>query len=99
MRVRAAAFLSLALVAAAISQLGAHQSSGAIFTRLPDGSAVNFTIYPSKLDVYLDGGPGPGAPVGAAGLDDGTYVFQVTDPSGKTLLSQDVAACRQIVVS
>ena len=31
----------------------------------------------------------------AAGLDDGTYVFQVTDPSGKTLLSTDAAKCRQ----
>jgi hypothetical protein len=50
-------------------------------------------------DVYLDGGPGVGVPQGAAGLDDGTYVFQVTDPSGKTLLSTDFARCRQFVVS
>ncbi len=75
------------------------QLSGAIFTTLFDGSAVNFNIYPSKFDVYLDGGPPPGAPQGAAGLPDGTYVFQVTDPSGKTLLSQDIANCRQFTVS
>ena len=62
----------------------ADAPSGAIFTTLPDGSEVNFNIYDSKDDVYLDGGPGPGAPQGAAGLDDGTYVFQITDPSGKT---------------
>jgi hypothetical protein len=37
--------------------------------------------------------------VGAAGLPDGTYVFQVTDPSGKKLLSTDPANCRQFVVS
>ena len=79
-------------------RLGAHQSSGAIFTTLPDGSAVNFNIYDDKDDVYLDGGPGQNAPQTAAGLDDGTYVFQVTDPSGKTLLSQDPAACRQFTV-
>ena len=35
----------------------------------------------------------------AAGLDDGVYVFQVTDPSGKTLLSTDAVQCRQFTVS
>lgn len=73
--------------------------SGAIFTTLSDGSEVNANIYSSKPEVYLDGGPGPGAPATAAGLPDGTYVFQVTDPSGKTLLSTDPAACRQFMVS
>lgn len=72
--------------------------SGAIFTTVADGSEVNFNIYPSKESVYLDGGPGPGAPQTAAGLDDGVYVFQVTDPSGKTLLSTDPAQCRQFTV-
>jgi hypothetical protein len=76
----------------------AHAPSGAIFTTLPDGSEVNFNIYDNKEDVYLDGGPGIGAPQDAAGLDDGTYVFQVTDPSGKVLLSTDPARCRQFTV-
>jgi hypothetical protein len=79
--------------------LSGHAPSGAIFTTLVDGSEVNFNIYPSKEAVYLDGGPGPGAPQHAAGLDDGRYVFQVTDPSGKTLLSTDPASCRQFDVS
>lgn len=77
----------------------AHAPSGAIFTTLPDGSEVNFNHYRSKEDVYLDGGPGPGAPQTAAGLDDGRYVFQVTDPSGKVLLSTDPARCRQFDVA
>lgn len=77
----------------------AHAPSGAIFTTLPDGSEVNVNQFPSKQDVYLDGGPGIGAPATAAGLDDGTYVFQVTDPSGKVLLSTDPARCRQLTVS
>src|SRR5690242_7320608 len=34
----------------------------------------------------------------AAGLPDDTYVFQVTDPSGHTLLSTDVGGCRQVTV-
>jgi hypothetical protein len=72
---------------------------GAIFTTVANGSEVNYNIYPSKDAVYLDGGPGPGAPQGAAGLDDGIYVFQVTDPSGKTLLSTDPAACRLFTVA
>jgi hypothetical protein len=88
----------LAFAALAVVEVGAHQSSGAIFTTLPDGSAVNFNIYDSKYDVYLDGGPGQNAPQHAAGLDDGVYVFQVTDPSGKVLLSSDFAACRRVSV-
>lgn len=89
----------VALATLAIVSVSAHQSSGAIFTTLPDGSEVNFNIYDSKDDVYLDGGPGMNAPQHAAGLDDGIYVFQVTDPSGKVLLSTDIAACRRVVVS
>jgi hypothetical protein len=75
------------------------QVSGAIFTTLPDGSEVNFNIYSANTDVYLDGGPPVGAPAGAAGLPGpGTYVFMVTDPSGKTLLSTDAAQCREFTV-
>jgi hypothetical protein len=77
----------------------AKPPSGAIFTTTVNGDEVNFNHYASKPDVYLDGGPGEGAPQTAAGLDDGTYVFQVTDPSGKVLLSTDQARCRQFTVS
>jgi hypothetical protein len=93
--------LILALVCAAALgvPLLAHAPSGAIFTTVADGSEVNANIYPSKDAVYLDGGPGPGAPQTAAGLDDGRYVFQVTDPSGKKLLSTDPAKCRQFDVA
>jgi hypothetical protein len=89
----------LALCSVLAVRVAAHAPSGAIFTTVEDGSEVNFNHYPSKEAVYLDGGPGPGAPQHAAGLDDGVYVFQVTDPSGKTLLSTDIAACRQFTVS
>lgn len=77
----------------------ASAPTGAIFTTVADGSEVNANIYASKDLVYLDGGPGPGAPQTAAGLDDARYVFQVTDPSGKSLLSQDKAICRQFDVA
>ncbi len=74
--------------------------SGAIFTTTPDGSIVNENVkYNAKIEVYLDGGPGPNAPQTAAGLPDGDYYFQVTDPSGKVLLSQDPAKCREVRVS
>src|SRR5712692_9932439 len=75
------------------------QLSGAIFTTNSNGTIVNANIYPFKEAVYLDGGPGPGAPQTAAGLPNGTYVFQVTDPSGRTLLSTDEARCREFTVS
>ena len=99
MRVSVAVAVSLAVIAAVPAVAAAHAPSGAIFTTLPGGSEVNFNHFDSKLDVYLDGGPGPGAPQDAAGLDDGTYVFQVTDPSGKVLLSTDLARCRQFTVT
>jgi hypothetical protein len=98
-RVTVAAAVSLAVMAALPAVAAAHAPSGAIFTTVFDGSEVNFNHYDLKTDVYLDGGPGPGAPQGAAGLDDGTYVFQVTDPSGKVLLSTDPARCRQFTVA
>lgn len=88
---------AMVLAAAALAAV-AHAPSGAIFTTVADGSEVNYNHYAAKTDVYLDGGPGPGAPQHAAGLDDGRYVFQVTDPSGKVLLSTDKAKYRQFDV-
>jgi hypothetical protein len=74
------------------------QLSGAIFTTDASGAPVNLNIYDSKEDVYLNGGPGINAPDDAAGLPAGTYSFQVTDPSGKVLLSTDDVSCRQFTV-
>jgi hypothetical protein len=73
--------------------------TGAIFTTDVNGSQVNANLFDAKTDVYLDGGPGIAAPQTAAGLDDGTYVFMVTDPSAKKLLSEDAAQCREFTVS
>lgn len=92
-----------ALGAALLGAVQAHAAvSGAIFTTLSNGSAVNANIFSAKCDglgVYLDGGPGPNAPQGAAGLPDGDYYFQVTDPSGKTLLSTDAQKYRRFTVT
>ena len=90
------AFLAALAIAPAAQ---AHEPSGAIFTTVSNGSEVNYNQYPSKNAVYLDGGPGPGAPQSAAGLTDSVYVFQVTDPSGKTLLSTDPVKCRRFSVT
>jgi hypothetical protein len=88
-----------ALAAAALPASAAPPPvSGAIFTTDASGVPVNLNIYAAKEDVYLNGGPGINAPVGAAGLPAGTYSFQVTDPSGKTLLSTDAVTCRQFTV-
>jgi hypothetical protein len=86
-------FLGLQMAAAPV------RLSGAIFTTTPDGAIVNENVhYESKLEVYLDGGPGPNAPQHAAGLPDGMYVFQITDPPGKVLLSEDPAKCRVVEI-
>jgi hypothetical protein len=70
--------------------------SGAIYTTTFDGSSVNQNIYSNKNAVYLNGGP---QNENANGLPDGTYYFQVTDPSGANLLSTDLAVCRQLIVA
>ncbi len=56
--------------------------SGAIFTTDSTCTGVDLNIYASKMDVYLDGGP---AHPGAAGLPDGDYYVQVTEPGGAVL--------------
>jgi hypothetical protein len=71
-------------------------AGNAIDTTTKDGTVVNENVYGAKTDVYLSGGP---QNLNAAGLPDGTYYFQVTDPSGKTLLSTDPIACRQLTVT
>ena len=92
---------SLLLVAATVFALAtavfsttvmAAQSApvtGAIFTTDENSNFVNANIYETAMDVYLNGGPRPNAPCTAAGLPNGDYYFQVTDPSGKSLLSYD----------
>jgi hypothetical protein len=59
-----------------------QQISGAIFTTndLCDGTDLN--IYMKNKDVYLDGGP---RKEGSAGLPDGYYYVQVTEPNGTLL--------------
>ena len=58
---------------------------GAIFTTDSTCTEVNQNIFDNKEDVYIDGGP---AHPGAAGLPDGSYCVQVTDPSGATVLGK-----------
>lgn len=70
-----------------------------IFTTRFDGSEVRYNQFANRRAVYLDGGAGRGAPLGALGLEFGTYVFQVTNAPGTVLLSQDAAKCRQVTVA
>jgi hypothetical protein len=85
------------LAAALIAPTGAAAASfhGAIWTSLSDGGTVNANRYDNKSDVYLNGGP---QNCGGNGLPDGSYYFQVTNPSGATLLSTDAIKFRQVEV-
>jgi len=97
---RTAGWLAVAslLTAALIAPSGAAAAplNGAIWTSLADGSSVNANIYAAKDLVYLNGGPQNCG--GSKGLPDGDYYFQVTDPSGATLLSSDAIQLRQVKV-
>lgn len=76
----------------------AAQVTGAIFTTTSDGGFVNANVYESFRGPYLNGGPRPNAPCTAAGLPNGDYYFQVTDPSGSMLLSTDSVSERKVHV-
>ncbi|MHB9132853.1 MAG: hypothetical protein ACYDBB_17430 [Armatimonadota bacterium] len=69
------------LLAASVSAVAAPLP-GAIFTTDNGSQLVNGNIYPSKDAVYLNGGP---MRPGAAGLPDGEYYVQVTEPGGAVL--------------
>jgi hypothetical protein len=59
---------------------------GAVFTTDVNCNGTDLNIYGSKADVYIDGGP---AHVGSAGLPQGEYYVQVTEPDG-TLLGTSI---------
>ncbi|HZN37690.1 MAG TPA: hypothetical protein VFD82_02745 [Planctomycetota bacterium] len=84
----------LVLLCAAISA----QSSGAIYTTNRSASVQNGNLFRRKVDVYLAGGVGASAPCSSPGLPDGNYYFQVTNPSGNVLLSEDFIQNRRVVV-
>lgn len=79
-----------------LSALAFANIFGAIQTTTSGGTTVDGNIYADKSLVYLNGGPQNG---NAHGLPDGTYYFQVTDPSGGTRLSSDDISCRELTVT
>jgi len=88
--------LTGALLPASNAVLGIDPATGAIWTTDPNGERVNGNLYTNPRNVYLAGGPHK---KGAAGLPDGIYYFQVTDPAGKTLLSTDAISNRRFNVT
>jgi hypothetical protein len=83
-----AAFLSTS-VFAAFAAFG-----GAIYTTDSAGAAVNENTFNGAGSVYINGGPNNAS---ASGLPaNEVFYFEVTDPSGRTLLSKDIAPCRQV---
>ena len=104
MRIRSSLLLIAAGVFALVtvgvnSAAMAQKVAGAIFTTNAISEYVNANVYDYADDVYLNGGPRPNAPCTAAGLPDGDYYFQVTDPSGATLLSSDTIGNRKVYVA
>jgi hypothetical protein len=79
---------------------GTGPLSGAISTKTADGTLVTEDArYRHKAEVYLASGAGPYSPPTARGLPEGDYFFQVTDPSGERLLSEDHISCRKLHVN
>jgi hypothetical protein len=87
---------ALALLVA-LAPAAAAQYSGSVYTT--DAKANVENVFGKPRDVYMAGGPGPNAGCSGNGLPDGSYYFQVTDPSGSTLLSTDPLADRAVIVS
>jgi hypothetical protein len=93
--VAALATLAFVMLVSALPALA--QVNGAIYTTTSTGTTVNGNLYDAKTGVYLNGGPQNSKDAGL--VPDGSYYFQVTDPSGAVLLSADDVSCRQVVVS
>lgn len=75
-------------------------SFATISTTTADGTLVpEDAHYRHKAAVYLASGAGPYSPRAARGLPEGDYFFQVTDPSGEHLLSEDHISCRRLHVN
>ena len=77
--------------------LGVTASAASVYTTDVTGTVVNGNLYTDKTDVYLTGGPQSNCG-GGSQLPDGTYYFQVTDPSASTLLSSDGIGPRTVTV-
>src|SRR5579862_6706636 len=89
---------ALACAAAILPVPVAAQNSGSVHSSEWNGTTwvVNANSISDPSAVFLSGGPQNGS---ANGFPLGTsYYFQVTDPSGKTLLSEDDIACRIVQV-
>jgi len=82
--------------------------TGAVWTTTANGAKVNANLYDQKcppsnpcvtppLVPFLSGGPNFASPT--RWVPDGDYVFQVTDPAGKTLLSTDDFSQRVFTVA
>lgn len=72
---------------------------GAVFTTMPDGMVITNGEFSAREAVHICGGAEPNAAAGPAGLPAGDYYFQVTDPSGLKLLSEDDIECRRVRVN
>ena len=73
------------------------QINGSIYTT--DAKGVVENVFTNAKAVYLAGGPGPNAGCSGNGLPDGSYYFQITDPSGSALLTPESIDNRRISVS
>lgn len=98
-RPRQLAAILLFLAGASLAgPLHAAAINGALYTTNANGQQVNGNVYPFKSSVYISGGP-TNAACSSGKLDDGTYVFQVTDPAGTQLLSTDGIDQRRFTVA
>ncbi len=73
------------------------QTPGSVFMLNRVGGHVNGNSFARKDAVYLSGGQG--ASCLAAGLADGDYCFQITDPAGSVLLTPEPIVERSVRVA
>lgn len=77
---------------------GDKGDNGAVYATTLDGRILKGRLFDSKCAAYLAVGPGPHSRGKRKGLPRGEYYFQVTDPSGKQLLSTDPVSNRRFKV-
>lgn len=89
--------LPLFVVALAIASSSAW-AGGAVRTVNKVGQLPSSNAFAAKADVYLSGGAQVLGDCQSPGLPDGEYYFQVTDPAGSCLLTNDSIDERRVLV-
>jgi hypothetical protein len=94
-----ATFASTVVVVGLGAVIAAQGNNGHVFVSTSGGVVPDGNLFQTAQSPYLNSGPRGNAKCSKGNLADGDYYFQVTDPSGRVLLSPDSIDNRRFTAS